>query len=253
MSSDAVAFKVESVVGGATPSGLVAGDCINVANEEFVTFNFAVNDYNGNIPINDTALTFSAEGFGIDSQPNPIGNRPSTEAVRFPLTIRKDDVPEAGFVRLFATHPVSGDSGSITIGNLTDDPAIQITTTDYLMDVASGSQILEFVFTDACGKPPAASDIIIFEVTEVDQASFSKGDTIATHPVTNVKTSAATPEVRASRFQINANDLTADGAYRIQIAPQDPVSTAAEGKLTVRAINFGAGGLQTSREFKISL
>ena len=251
MSSDAVAFKVQSIEGGSN-GNLGIGNCINVYNEEYVTFNFAVNDYNGNIPIKETGMTLVADGFNVDAQPNPIGNEPKTEGVYFPLTIRADDEAESGFIRLFANHPDAGEAGSITIENLTDDPSIKIITTDYLMDIAAGPQILEFTFADACGQPPGASDLIIFEVEEVDVASFNKEALILTDSITNVKTTAVIPDARAQRFQINANQLTGEGKYRIQISETVPVSAKTQGKLIVRTINFAAAGLETRREFLIS-
>ena len=249
MSSDAVAFKVESITGG-TSGDLSAATCINVFNENTVNFVFSVNDYNGNTPINGTALTFTAEGFDIDQGPGSILNNSKTEAISIPLTIRVGDeyTDDVGFVRLSAAHPNGGVAGSITIENITDSPNLKIATTDYIMDVVNvdNAQIVEFKFTDACGNPPRANDIIVFEVTELDIASYDKNDTIATDPITNVKTTAATPTARAQSFQINADQLTADGAYRVRIENPDPASAVTEGTLTVKAYNVSAGGIVTT-------
>jgi len=249
MSSDAVAFKVDSITGG-TSGDLSAATCINVFNENTVNFVFSVNDYNGNTPINGTALTFTAEGFDIDQGPGSILNNSKTEAISIPLTIRVGDeyTDDVGFVRLSAAHPNGGVAGSITIENITDSPNLKIATTDYIMDVVNvdNAQIVEFKFTDACGNPPRANDIVLFEVTELDIASYDKNDTIATDPITNVKTTAATPTARAQSFQINADQLTADGAYRVRIENPDPASAVTEGTLTVKAYNVSAGGIVTT-------
>ena len=253
MSSDNVAFKLESIK-GAVSGDLVIGECINVYNEKSVTFNFSVNDYNGNIPISGTQLSFEAEGFTIDNQPNPISNKLSIEPTLVPITIRKDaEFSNNAFARLSAAHPVTGESGHITVDNLTDDPIIGISTTDYLLNVSSSKQILEFKFADSCGNPPAASDIIIFSVEDVELASFSKSDVILVDPITNVKTTAATPTARDSKsFQIYGAELTSSGAYRIQIEQQSPASTKDEGELVVKTIN-SADGLESSKKYSISL
>ena len=80
----------------------------------------------------------------------------------------------------------------------------------------------------------------------MDIASYDKNDTIATDPITNVKTTAATPTARAQSFQINADQLTADGAYRVRIENPDPASAVTEGALTVKAYNVSAGGIVTT-------
>ena len=249
MSSDAVAFKVESITGG-TSGDLSSATCINVFNENTVNFVFSVNDYNGNTPINGTALTFAAEGFDIDQAPGSILNNSKTEAISVPLTIRVGDeyTDDVGFVRLSAAHPDGGVAGSITIENITDSPNLKISTTDYIMDVvnADNAQIVEFKFTDTCGNPPAANAILLFEVTELDIASYDKNDAISTNPITNVKTTAAIPTARAQSFQINADQLTVDGAYRVRIENPDPASAVTEGTLTVKAYNVSAGGIVTT-------
>jgi hypothetical protein len=246
MSSDEVAFKVDSITGGSS-GDLSAATCINVANENTVSFVFSVNDYNGNTPINGTAIGFEAKGFDIDQDPNVILNNNKTEAILIPLTIRPgEEYTSVGFVQLSASHPGGGIGGSIKIENITADPRLKITTTDYLMDVANAddAQIVEFKFTDACGSPPGDSDILIFAVDKLGLASYDKNDVITTDPVTNVKTTAATPTVRSDSFQINANQLTADGVYRIRLSNPDPASAETEGRLTVRALNVSAGGIQ---------
>jgi len=249
MSSDAVAFKVESISGGVT-ADLSAASCINVFNEKAVNFEFSVNDYNGNTPINGTAFTTLSEGFDIDQAPGAVPNNNKTEALIIPVTIRPggEYSDTVGFFQMSAAHPDGGVAGTITIENITDSPNLKITTTDYLLDVvnADDAQIVEFKFTDACGNRPNDTDILIFEVEELGLASYDKADVITTDPVTNVKTTAAVPTVRSDSFQINANQLTADGAYRIRLSNPDPASAVTEGSLTVRAINFSAGGVETT-------
>ena len=166
------------------------------------------------------------------------------------MTIRVGDeyTDDVGFVRLSAAHPDGGVAGSITIENITDSPNLKISTTDYIMDVvnADNAQIVEFKFTDTCGNPPAANAILLFEVTELDIASYDKNDAISTNPITNVKTTAAIPTARAQSFQINADQLTVDGAYRVRIENPDPASAVTEGTLTVKAYNVSAGGIVTT-------
>ncbi|MFT6448992.1 MAG: hypothetical protein ACJAW8_001345 [Oleispira sp.] len=249
MSSDEVAFKVKSITGGSS-GDLTSATCINVFNEKYVNFEFLLNDYNGNTPLNGTGIRFVAAGFDVDQAPDAILNNNQTEAILIPLTIRAGDeyTDDVGFVRLSATHPNGGEAGFITIENITDSPTLKISTTDYIMDVvnADNAQIVEFKFTDACGNPPAANDIIVFKVTELDIASYDMSDAIATDPITNVKTTAAMPTPRSKTFQINADQLTADGAYRVRIENPDPASAVTEGSITVQAYNVSAGGILTT-------
>ena len=253
MSSDDVSYKLESMVGGAS-GDLVAGECVNVYNEGTVTFNFAVNDYNGNTPIGGAQQPFVANGFVVDNYPPMIPNKASIEPLRFPVTIRKDDEYGNGFARLSANHPVDGEAGFILIDNLTDDPLIKISTTDFLLDVDSGPQILEYTFTDSCGNPPGAGDIIIFEVEEVVLSSYTAADVITTDPVTNVKTTAATPTARGTSFQVYGNQLTSEGAYRIQIEHKAvSPSTEDAGILRVRTINVNANGIENIKTSSIKL
>ncbi|CCK77806.1 hypothetical protein OLEAN_C36300 [Oleispira antarctica RB-8] len=232
MASDDVAFKIDSIKGGKT-ADLSSATCINVYNEEYVTFNFAVNDYNGNTPINGTALTLEAEGFEVDAQPDAIGNSALTEAVIVPITVRRDDTYEdrPGRVSLSATGPDGGLAGSILTVALTDDPRIKINTTDYVIDISSGAQTqdVSFTFEDACGNLPGADDLIIFEVTKMSQTS-----------------NAGT----ANRFQINGSDLTA-GRYDLTLS--NPVTGSGDGEIIVRAINFAAGGLETTRTLPVTV
>lgn len=227
MASDNVGFKIDSIVGGQT-ADLSSANCINVFNEEFVTFNFLVHDYNGNTPINGTSLTVEAEGFEVDFPNNTIGSSALTEPVLVPVTIRRDDTYEdlTGLVRLSAAHPEGGIAGSITSVPVTDDPRIKIKTTDYVIDISSGAQTQDvtFTFEDACGNPPSANDIFIFEVAKMSQTS-----------------NAGT----ANRFQINGSDLTAGGGYSLTLS--NPVTGSGDGDIKIRAINVAAGGLETTR------
>lgn len=233
MASDNVGFKIDSIVGGKT-ADLSAATCINVFNEESVTFNFLVHDYNGNTPINGTALTLEAEGFEVEAVPTAIGNSALTEPVLVPVTIRRDDTFEdlKGFVRLTAAHPVDGIAGSIKSVPVTDDPRIKIKTTDYVIDISSGAQtqVVTFTFEDACGNPPSANDIFIFEVTNMSQSS-SAGS--------------------ADRFQVNGSDLTAGGAYSLTLS--NPVTGSGDGEIKIRAINVSAGGLETNRTLPVTV
>lgn len=227
MASDNVGFKIDSIVGGQT-ADLSSANCINVFNEEYVTFNFLVHDYNGNTPINGTSLTVEAEGFEVDFPNNTIGSSALIEPVMVPVTIRRDDTYEdlTGLVRLSAAHPEGGIAGSITSVPVTDDPRIKIKTTDYVIDISSGAQTQDvtFTFEDACGNPPSANDIFIFEVSNMSQTS-----------------NAGT----ANRFQIKGSDLTAGGGYSLTLS--NPVTGSGDGDIKIRAINVAAGGLETTR------
>jgi hypothetical protein len=249
MSSDNVNIKIEAVTGESTGE-LTAGECINVYSEGSVTFDIAVSDYNGNTPISETKVVVDASGFDIDAQPAPTPNKATISAIRSAVTIRADKVPEGGFMRIRAEHPDSGEAGYVTVNNLTDDPFLRASTSDYLMDISSESQIIELSFADACGKPPGDSDIMIIELNEAVMASFDKDDTIIVDPITNKKTSTATPTVRASRFQIFGNQLTAEGTLRMQIS--DPPEVTSSENMNVRTINRAAQGLETTTNFLVT-
>lgn len=237
MSSDNVGFQLASITGGLS-GDLSSATCINVFNEDSVTFNFLVHDYNGNTPINGTTLTLEAEGFDVDAQPDAIGNAAFTAPVSVPVTIRAGDEYEDKKVnvRLSAAHPDDGVAGSISTVSVTDWPFIKIETTDYTMDISSTSQVVTFKFADACGNPPADSDIFIFEATNFDQATYSGG--------------VATPKPKG--FQVSGSELQPGGIYQLELS--NPVLGATgDGTLAIKTINFAAGGLESTREFSVTL
>ena len=218
MSSDAVAFKIESIVG---KSGtLTNGECIDVYDEGPVTFNFLVNDYNGNIPIADTALTFEADFLKVSAQPNAIANEALTEAVAVPIIVRTDDkyaVDHDDYVTLSAKDPDGGVAGFITIENVVDDPRIFHTSDAYLLDVSGGDQAVTYTFKDACGKPPKDDDLILFEMAN----GF-------------IGTGGAGVKV----LQVRGDQLTGTGTYDITFTKD---GTTSVGELAISTINASGG------------
>ncbi len=225
MSSDLVDIVLDEVIGQSS-GNLPVDECVNVYNEKQVTFKLSVSDYNGNTPLIGTPLNIEVEGFDIVVAPGPVGNNNNTFAHTLSVIVARDTLYGNGFPRLFASHPVTGEAGSIRFPELTDDPRIKISTTDYLRNVSPGAQVLAFKFLDSCGKPPRASDILIFEVTGLDVVSFNKEAVITIDPETNVKsfedsantdTKVNLTKSRSDYFQIYGKELRDNGEIYLEI------------------------------------
>jgi hypothetical protein len=203
-------------------SGGVSGDltspsipsCINVRNEGTLTFSFNVADSNGNIPPVDTQVSFEAEGFDlVGSAPKAVPDAFSTAGINYSVTIESDDTFENGNA-IFEVTSIREDVTGWTSPTLTDDPRILVATDSYLLDVSSGaqSQTVVYTFADACGNPPAANDIILFELAN---AQFTS-------------TLAVTP---TNKFQFSGADLNGSGQLTI-VYEDDTTDSVGEVKIT---------------------
>lgn len=220
MSSDTVAFKIESIVGNS--GTLINGECIDVYDEGPVTFNFLVNDYNGNTPIADTELKFEAMDLKISAQPNAIANKALTEAVLVPIIVRTDNKygVDNEYVTLSATDPDGGVAGDITIENVIDDSRIFHTSDAYLLDVSGSDQTVTYTFKDACGQPPKDDDVILFEMANGFIGTASTGVEV---------------------LQLRGDQLTDIGSYEITFT-KDGISSV--GEVTISTINASGGDRQ---------
>ena len=201
------------ISGGAT-ADLSAATCINVLSEGTVTFNFNVADSNGNIPPVGTTATFTAEGFDlVGSAPENIPNAFSTSGYDYSVTVKADDTYENGSA-IFEVASLSAAVTSWSSPTLTDDPRILVATDSYFLDVSSGSQSqsVVYTFTDACGNPPSAGDIILFELSN---AQFTS--TLSAVPTT--------------KDQFSGSDLNSNGQLTI-VFEDDTTASSGEVKIT---------------------
>lgn len=159
-------------ISGAVTSDLSSETCINVRDESPVTFNFNVMDSNGNIPPIDTRVSFTAEGFElVGAAPGNVPEGFSTSGIDYAVSIKEDDTFENGNA-IFEVTSIREIITGWSSQTLTDDPRILVTTDSYLLDVSAGTQTAVYSFRDACGNPPAANDIILFELTEGQLNNF---------------------------------------------------------------------------------
>jgi len=242
MASDYVDIQLESATGQKTGE-LDITQCINVYNEEAVEFKFTVSDYNGNIPILGTDLTFEQADFTLSKAPAVIPNANNTYPHVAYLTLEPGDVYGSSTARLYAAHPDEGEAGSAVTPLLSDDPRIKIDTTDYLMNVSPDSdggdtfQIVAFKFEDGCGQPPQDSDVIIIEATGLKVETFGKDAMINVDDVTNVKTTDDSSDPRPDYFQINGKELTDSGQIFLRIERSVNAATVATAEAnTVAAV-----------------
>lgn len=201
------------ISGGAT-ADLSAATCINVLSEGTVTFSFNVEDSNGNIPPVGTAVAFTSEGFDlVGSGPAAIPNTFSTSGFDYSITIKADDTFENGSA-IFEVTSLSAAITSWTSPTLTDDPRILVATDSYLLDVSAGaqSQSVVYTFSDACGNPPAAGDIILFELA-------------------NARLTSALSGVPTTKYQFSGADLNANGELTI-VFEDDTIPSTGEVKIT---------------------
>ncbi len=243
MASDYVNINLDSATGEKS-GDLDLSECINVYNEKSVEFKFSVSDYNGNTPILGTDLTFNVAEFVVSKAPAVVGNSNNTYAHNAYLTVEPGDVYSNTIARLYAAHPDDGEAGSASTPVLSDDPRIKILTSDYLLNISEGSQILAFQFEDGCGHPPQDSDVIIFEAIGLNVTTFNDSNLIATDDVTNVKTfegdevqKQISSKTRADYFQIYGKELSDAGEIFMEIERSVSAATvaAAEAK-TLAAI-----------------
>ena len=198
-------------------SGRISGDlsaatCINVRNEETVSFSFNVTDSNGNIPPAGTGVTFTSQGFElVGSGPKNVPNAFSTSGVNYTVTIKPDDTFENGFA-FFEVTSLNESVSTWSSVELSDDPRILQRTNTFLLDVTASDQTVTYSFRDACGNVPAAADIILFDM---ENALIGTGGT------------------GNNKLQISGANLTA-GNYTITYTGDGTTST---GNVVVSTIN----------------
>lgn len=239
MASDLVDIKLDSVKSVSDPGkDLTTSTCINLTEEGDVELNYLLSDFNGNIPIRDTKLEFSAASLKVERSPVSVSTNGNslTSAYSTSVVVSVDEVPGESYANLVLMTPngtIAGTSGRSM--KFVDDPSILISTSDYILDISDESgpvdsadvptnkQIVFFSFADACGFKPAAGDTIVVEVTGVAVSLYSIDASINVDPVTNEKTTADLPVPKSSRFQIFGDQLK-DGELRILLEKLPPVA-----------------------------
>jgi hypothetical protein len=234
--ADGSAATVASTgISGGVSGDLSAASCINVRSEETVTFSFNVEDSNGNIPPVGTAVAFTSEGFDlVGSGPQSIPNAFSTAGYNYSITIKADDTYENGS----ATFEVTSISTAVTgwtSPTLTDDPRVLTTTNSYFLDVTGGNQTVVYSFRDACGNPPAAGDIILFELKN---AEFI---------VSGIAGQSLVPNADVTRYQFFGSDLSAAGDLEVIYSADGATSTG-----DVKIATITANGFTTEFTFEIT-
>jgi hypothetical protein len=151
---------------------LSSESCINIRDNSPVNFSFNVTDSNGNIPPVGTKVSFTAEGFELVSkEPANVPNKFSTSGINYSVSIKEDDTFENG-VAIFTVTSLRDNDEAWTSVTLTDDPRILVTTDSYLLDVSAATQSVVYSFSDACGNPPAANDIILIQLDNAEMNNF---------------------------------------------------------------------------------
>ncbi len=162
-------------ISGSNTADLTAATCINVRDESPLTFNFNVMDSNGNIPPIDTAVAFTAEGFEmVGAAPKSVPEGFSTAGINYSVSIKEDDTFENGNA-IFEVTSIRENVTAWSSQTLTDDPRILVSTDTYFLDVSAGTQSVDYSFRDACGNPPAANDVILFELDGVQLNNHGGG------------------------------------------------------------------------------
>jgi hypothetical protein len=202
---------------GTTSGDLSAATCINVRNEENVSFSFNVADTNGNIPPLGTAVAFTSEGFDlVGSGPKNVPNAFSTSGIDYTVTIKADNTFENGFAFLEVTNLGGAGPTAWSSVKLTDDPRVLQTTDTFLLDVSGASdQTVTYTFSDACGNVPAADDIILFDMGNALIGTGGTGN---------------------DKLQISGSDLTA-GSYTVSFTEDGISSTGAVIVSTINSVD----------------
>jgi hypothetical protein len=203
-------------IAGTTSGDLSAATCINVRNEENVSFSFNVADTNGNIPPLGTAVAFTSKGFDlVGSGPKNVPNAFSTSGIDYTVTIKADNTFENGFA-FFEVTSLSSDVSTWSSVKLTDDPRVLQTTDTFLLDVSGASdQTVTYTFSDACGNVPAANDIILFDMGNALIGTGGTGN---------------------DKLQISGSDLTA-GSYTVSFTEDGTPSTGAVIVSTINSVD----------------
>ncbi len=197
---------------GAVSGDLSAATCINVRNEETVSFSFNVADSNGNIPPAGTGVVFNSQGFElVGSGPKNVPNAFSTSGINYTVTIKPDDTFENG-VAFFEVTSLDESVSTWSSVELSDDPRILQRTNTFLLDVTASDQTVTYSFLDACGNVPAAADIILFDMENALIGAGGAG---------------------VNKLQISGADLTA-GNYTVTYTNDGTTST---GNIVVSTIN----------------
>lgn len=151
VASAATSVLLESVVGS------VAGDvtldsCVILADGEQLTFNYKVNDINGNIPPAGTAFTFDGDGLAtVGTADYVIGSGDfSSSALSYSFVVQNgDDALDKPASPAFAVTQVDGLEAIYSTANkFTNSRAITVIA-DQLP--VKPSRTLNLTFTDACG------------------------------------------------------------------------------------------------------
>lgn len=208
-------------ISGSNTADLTNASCIDVREESPVTFNFNVADSNGNIPPIDTGIAFTAEGFElVGSAPSNVPEGFSTTGINYSVSIKEDDTFENG-IAIFEVNSLTGDITSWDSQTLTDDPRILVSTDSYILDVSAGaqSQSVVYTFADACGNPPDAADIILFELAN------------------GLFTEASIPVAATNKYQFSGADL--NGSGQLTIVYEDDGAPTVDGDVKVTTLKAG--------------
>jgi hypothetical protein len=203
-------------IAGNTSGDLSGVTCINVRNEENVSFSFNVADTNGNIPPLGTVVSFTSEGFElVGSGPKNVPNAFSTAGIDYTVTIKADNTYENGFA-FFEVTSLSSALSTWSSVKLTDDPRVLQATDTFLLDV-SGSldQTVTYTFSDACGNVPAPNDIILFDMENALIGTSGAG---------------------VNKLQIRGSDLTV-GSYTVSFTKDAIPSTGAVIVSTINSVD----------------
>jgi hypothetical protein len=201
---------------GTTSGDLSGATCINVRNEENVSFSFNVADTNGNIPPLGTVVSFTSEGFElVGSGPKNVPNAFSTAGIDYTVTIKADNTYENGFA-FFEVTSLSLAVSTWSSVKLTDDPRVLQATDTFLLDVSGSSdQTVTYTFSDACGNVPAPNDIILFDMENALIGTSGAG---------------------VNKLQIRGSDLTA-GSYTVSFTKDAIPSTGAVIVSTINSVD----------------
>ncbi|MGK0248211.1 MAG: hypothetical protein ACI910_000940 [Oleispira sp.] len=201
---------------GTTSGDLSGASCINVRNEENVSFSFNVADTNGNIPPLGTVVAFTSESFElVGSGPKNVPNAFSTAGIDYTVTIKADNIYENGFA-FFEVTSLSSAVSTWSSVKLTDDPRVLQATDTFLLDVSGSSdQTVTYTFSDACGNVPAPNDIMLFDMENALIGTSGAG---------------------VNKLQIRGSDLIA-GSYTVSFTNDGTSSTGAVIVSTINSVD----------------
>jgi hypothetical protein len=165
VASAATSVLLESVV-GSVAGDVTSDSCVILADGEQLTFNYKVNDINGNIPPAGTQFTFGADGLvTVGTIDYEIGTGDfSTTALQYSFVVKGGDAVLAYPASpVFAVTQVDGVEASYsTVAKYTD--SLQVTAEVDQLPVTP-SRTLNITFTDACGNVVTDNIDVIAELT----------------------------------------------------------------------------------------